>query len=136
MSHVTRFESLDPSEWSEWLYQHPLAKHPSRGKLFLGERLGLEAMEVSLNTFPPGAGMPFAHRHRENEELYLFLRGRGEMKVDDDAFEVTAGSAVRVAPEGARIYRNVGEEPLVFLVIQARPCGRPVRGIEDGEIVR
>lgn len=135
MTTVTRFEALHPGQWAEWRYHHPALPRPTPGKLFLGERLGLEAMEVSLNSLPAGAGMPFAHRHREHEELYLFLSGHGQMTVDGDSFDVRAGTSVRVAPVGVRTWRNVGDEPLVYVVIQASPRGGPVRDISDGEIV-
>jgi mannose-6-phosphate isomerase-like protein (cupin superfamily) len=135
MTNVIRFEAHEPSRWKEWLFQHPALEKPARGKLFLGERLGLKAMEVSLNSLPRGVAMPFSHRHRANEELYLFLAGRGEMTVDGETFEVCAGSAVGVQPEGVRTWRNVGDEPLVYVVVQASPQGGLVRGIADGEVV-
>lgn len=129
---ASKFDAGPPTAWGRWQFQHPLFSRPTPGKLLLGELLGLAGMEVSLNALPPGAAMPFAHRHREHEELYLFLSGRGELRVDDESFEVTAGSCIRIAPEGARIWRNLGDEPLVYVVIQAAATGS-VRGISDGE---
>lgn len=132
MSNAACFEAGPSDGWMRWEFAHPNLKRAYPGKLLLGERLGLTGMEVSLNSFPPGAAMPFAHSHREHEELYVFLSGRGELRVDDQRFEVGPGSCVRVAPEGVRIWRNTGDEPLVYFVVQAQAGGPLVRGIEDG----
>jgi mannose-6-phosphate isomerase-like protein (cupin superfamily) len=92
-------------------------------------------MEVSFNSVPPHAAIPFYHRHNANEELYLILSGRGEMQVDGETFAVSEGSAVRVAPSGKRAWRNNSNGPLVFVVIQARAGTLPQSDISDGEVV-
>lgn len=130
MANYAKFEAGGLDTWSQWEYAHPALKRPARGKLFLREPLGLTGMEVSLNTFPPGAGMPFLHAHREHEELYVFLSGEGEFMVDGERFPVSSGSAVRVAPAGVRCWRNVGAEPLVYMVVQAKNDS-----VTDGTIV-
>lgn len=120
-------------ELGRYSVPHPLLKAEIEGKLFLKEALGLTGLEVSLNRLPPRAFVPFAHRHRENEELYVFVSGRGEFLVDGEAFEVSEGSAVRVAPGGARCWRNPSEtEDLVYLVIQAKAGSLPKGTISDG----
>jgi len=105
------------------------------GKLFLGERLGLTSMEVSLNKDDPGTGINFFHQHRNNEELYVFLSGKGEMVIDDERFSVEEGTAVRVQPEAKRAWWNTGQEDLIYIVIQAPSGGLKTSGLEDGEIV-
>ena len=101
-------------------YSHPHPKAGAvRGKLFLRKILGLTSMEASLGVLPPGAGLPFFHRHREHEELYLFIGGKGQFQVDDRILDVTEGTVIRVAPEGARTWRNNSSEPLTYVCIQA-----------------
>lgn len=97
------------------------AEQPSwaKGKLFLKEILGLTGMEVSVNHMEVGQEVPFYHQHKHNEELYLFLRGEGEMMLDGEVHPVNKGSAVRVAPDCVRTWRNVGNEALCYIVIQA-----------------
>lgn len=135
MSNVTRFEAGPLREWNAWSFKHPLFAKPAPGKLFLGEKLGLDGMEVSLNTLPPGRGVPFYHRHRRHEELYLVLAGQGEFQVDSERFAVKEGSAIRIAPAGVRTWRNTGDSPLVYVVIQATQGSLEQQGIEDGEVV-
>lgn len=133
MSNYTRFEAGETSRWSSLEYAHPKFSRPVRGKFFLGEPLGLTGMEVSVNSMPPGAAVPFLHTHREHEELYLFIAGTGEFLVDGEQFAVGPGSAVRVAPAGKRCWRNTGSVPLHYLVVQAKHGAAAALTIEDGE---
>jgi len=135
MSNYSKFEADNPATWAQWEFLHPAFKRPARGKLFLGDKLGLTGMEVSLNSFPKGASMPFHHTHRDHEELYLFISGRGQFQVDGEIFEVESGSAVRVATAGKRCWRNTGEEPLVYIVIQAKENSIGCSAIADGQSV-
>lgn len=102
------------------------------GKVFLRETLGATGIEISWNSFPVGSGMPFLHAHREHEEIYLFTAGTGEFQVDGKIFPVNEGSVVRIAPAGARAYRNTGNTPLHFIVLQVRPNSINGGAIEDG----
>ena len=106
-----------------------------KGKEFLKDKLGLSGMEVSLNYFPKNTAMPFFHKHNKNEELYLFLKGKGQFQVDDDIFDVEEGSMVRVSPQGARIWRNNSDEDFCFVVIQARENTMLESDISDGSLV-
>ena len=44
----------------------------------LHEKLALTGAEISLNTLPAGAAVPFVHSHKENEEIYGVLSGKGK----------------------------------------------------------
>jgi quercetin dioxygenase-like cupin family protein len=89
------------------------------GKLFLGKELGFTGMEVSLNRFAPGQQVPFMHQHRQHEEMYLFISGRGQFQVDGETFAVKPGTVVRVLPDAQRAWRNNSDEDLLCVVIQA-----------------
>ena len=115
------FAAVEAGRWLE-LGQHGFV-HPRlgniRGKLFLQNLLGMTSMEASLGILPPGAGLPFLHRHREHEELYIFVGGKGQFQVDGRTMDVREGSVVWVAPDGARSWRNNSTEPLTYICIQA-----------------
>ena len=104
------------------------------GKLFLREKLGLNSMEVSINKDAPGEGMPFFHRHNENEEVYIFIGGKGEMIIDNNRFDVEEGSVVSVQPEADRSWRNTGDTDLFYIVIQAAKNSLKVSGLNDGDV--
>jgi uncharacterized cupin superfamily protein len=128
------FSVVQAGPWkdlAQHAFPHPLmGKVP--GKLFLKEPLGLTALEISFGVIPPGRGTPFLHAHRENEEVYIFVHGKGQMLVDGEALEVREGSVVRVAPAGVRAWRNHSDQDLHYVVIQAK-AGTLERGtIKDG----
>lgn len=107
-------------ELTRYGIRHPLVGATIPGKLFLKEVLGLSAMEISFGLIPPKTSIPFLHKHQQNEEVYLFLKGEGQFQVDGEVMEITDGTAIRVAPGGVRSCRNTGTEPLFHIVIQAK----------------
>src|SRR6478672_13296730 len=48
-------------------------------------------------TVPPGSDT-IEHLHRTTEEIYLFTRGSGRMRLGDEEFAVRAGDCVVIAP--------------------------------------
>ena len=107
------------SELNEYVLElGPDVKIP--GKVFGGAAVHATGGEFSFQMFQPGTETGFLHTHKEHEELYFFLSGRGEFQVDGQIIPVDEGSVVRVAPEGERSVRNNGTEPLVMLCVQYR----------------
>ena len=56
----------------------------------LHDSLNLTGAEVSISNLPAGAGVPFVHSHKQNEEIYAVLSGRGTMVVDGEIVELQA----------------------------------------------
>ena len=90
--------------------------------------IGSRELGVSRFTYSPGARMPFGHRHREQEEVYVIVGGSGLAKLDDEIVEVAEWDLLRVAPEVMRAF-EAGPEGLDVLCIGGR---RP----EGGEAER
>jgi mannose-6-phosphate isomerase-like protein (cupin superfamily) len=125
------FEAGPLSGWNHFQFQAPNGTNIPKG--FLKNELGLTSMEVSLNWLPPGAGMPFTHQHRRNEELYVFLTGSGEFQIENDVYPIQPGTCVRCDRQVNRAWRCTGDEPLTFLCIQAPADGYgPKSTVEDG----
>jgi mannose-6-phosphate isomerase-like protein (cupin superfamily) len=80
--------------------------------------LELEKSGLSYQRVPPGVRFPFGHTHREQEEIYVVVRGSGRMKLDDEIVDVEEWDAVRVPPGTWRGY-EAGPEGLEILVIAA-----------------
>ena len=59
--------------WGQFRMEPPEVPMPTRGKLFLRHLLGSAGLEMSLNVVPPGKGMPFLHRHREDRSALRIL---------------------------------------------------------------
>lgn len=90
------------------------------GKAFVKEVLGLTSMEVSFGSLPEGGAVPFFHKHKQNEEVYIVLSGKGVFTLNGEDTEVEAGSIVRVAPEVSRCNKNTGKAPFIYICIQAK----------------
>jgi mannose-6-phosphate isomerase-like protein (cupin superfamily) len=73
------------------------------------EQLALTLIRVPPHSdFEQGTG----HHHQEVEELYVITRGALTMRFGDEIRTVTAGCAVRVAPDTPRSHRNEGAGPV------------------------
>ena len=105
------------------------------GKVFGGVALGATGGEFSFQIFRPGTETGFLHTHKNHEELYFFLKGKGEFQVDGQIFPVSEGSVVRVAPDGKRSVRNNGSEPLIMLCVQYRGNTFTAEDAADGNIL-
>lgn len=81
------------------------------------DRTSSEITQCSLaeEILPPGCAVT-PHHHREIEEIYYIVSGRGLMTVGDETNEVEAGDAVYV-PRGLRhTLENTGVQPITLLV--------------------
>lgn len=105
------------------------------GKVFGGAALGATGGEFSFQMFQPGTETGFIHTHKNHEELYFFLSGKGEFQVDGEVFPIAEGSVVRVAPAGKRSVRNNGTTPLVMLCVQYRGNTFTTEDAADGVIL-
>lgn len=136
VTHGAHFSALDIGGWQalqQAQFVHAAFAKPVPGKFFPADALQSSGAIVSLNVLPPHSSMPFFHRHQQLEELYLFVQGRGQFWLDEQVFEVQAGSLVRVAPAGVRCWRNHSAEPLYFVVLQVVAGSLPGgQTIEDG----
>jgi len=133
-AHYSLFDSGSLTDWVKNTVDIPgLGKVP--GKLFLKDVMGFTSCEISINAMPPGQGMPFHHKHAENEEIYIFIHGSGQMQIDGVTLPVREGSVVRLSPEGVRTWRNNGSETLVYVVMQMRDKSLRQYGLTDGFVV-
>ena len=84
-------------------------------------RLDLGAEQTGLNylVIKPDQREPFAHRHREAEEIYVVLEGSGHVKLDEDLVELAPLDAVRVGPGVTRCF-GAGPDGLTVLIFGPR----------------
>ena len=81
--------------------------------------LGSPELGVSRFSYEPGARMPWGHRHREQEEVYVVVSGSGRAKLDDEIIEIGPWDAIRVAPEVIRSF-EAGPDGLEMICIGGR----------------
>lgn len=88
-------------------------------------RTALESRELGASrfTYEPGARMPWGHRHREQEEVYIVVAGSGAAKLDDEVIEIGLWDALRVSPAVIRSF-EAGPDGLDVICIGGRkPTG-------------
>ena len=81
--------------------------------------IGAAGMTMTLAVCPPGQG-PGLHSHRETYETFTVLKGRFEVRWNDDGSgSATLGlfDTVSFPPGVCRSFRNVGEEEGILQVI-------------------
>ena len=105
------------------------------GKAFVKDILGTTGMEISFGTLGEGEAVPFLHKHKQNEEVYIILRGEGIFSLDGNDYPVKAGDVIRVEPEVSRGNRNTGSEPLTYVCIQAKAGSLEQYTMTDGVIL-
>ena len=63
----------------------------NEGRVELHDTLSLTGAEISINDLPAGANVPFVHSHKNNEEVYGILSGKGKVIIDGEEIALTAG---------------------------------------------
>ncbi len=74
------------------------AKPQNEERIELHDKLSLTGAEISVNRLPAGAGVPFAHSRKSNEEIYGILEGAGKAVIDGAEIPLAAGDWLKIAP--------------------------------------
>ena len=86
----------------------------------LHDKLGLTGAEISVNTLPAGASVPFVHAHKANEEIYFILSGKGKVVIDGEDVALTEGDWIRIAPAGKRQFFAAPDSPISYICVQVK----------------
>ena len=86
----------------------------------LHDRLDLTGAEISINELPAGAGVPFVHSHRQNEEIYGILAGKGRAVIDGVNVDLSAGDWLLVAPAAKRQFSAAADSGIKYVCIQVK----------------
>ncbi len=64
--------------------------------------------------------MPFVHAHKQNEEIYAILAGKGKAVIDGETVGLSAGDWLRVSPAAKRQFFASEEEAISYVCIQVK----------------
>jgi len=109
-----------PSEWRQ--YFGGFRPESSRdGRRVVDHEMKNQFIGMTVNALEPGEEAGYWHTHSQIEELYVFIGGQGQMGLDDDLVDVSAGSVVRVGQNVMRTWRAKPDstEQLQWLCIRA-----------------
>ena len=92
------------------------ASHPISRPDFARGPLESDRFGLSYQSLAPDFRIPFGHRHADEEEVYVVIRGSGRIALGDEVIEVREMDAIRVAPDVDRGFEAGpdGAELLVF----------------------
>ncbi len=92
----------DPGVWKRVIVKHEEADPKSK------------LMMINLCKVPVGRTHA-AHSHETMEEIFYFTDGVGEVKIDDETVEVSAGDRIIVPARSVHQVRNTGEKELLYV---------------------
>lgn len=115
----SKIELGEFSKLSEYIFQ-PSPTFKIDGKVFLKDKLDLTSSEISFNKMLPNTAIPFLHKHKENEEVYIGIKGEGQLLLNDTYVAISEGSVIRVGTTTERAIRNNTENDFTFIVVQAK----------------
>ena len=95
--------------------------HPGKADLEIGYSLAHAKVRAGKETI--------AHKLK-SAEVYYIMKGKGIVHIDEEVFEVNAGSAVYIPPGAKQYIANTGDRELEFLCI-VEPAWRK----EDEEVL-
>jgi mannose-6-phosphate isomerase-like protein (cupin superfamily) len=90
----------------------------------LRRALGVSAFGVNYFDLPPAyEGLEHNETQTNQEEVYVYVKGHGTLRLDGEEVEVREGMAVRVGPEVTR-QPIAGDEGLAWVAIGAPRDGK------------
>ncbi len=92
----------------------------NKGRVELHDTLGLSGAEISINNLPAGANVPFVHSHKNNEEVYGILQGKGKAIIDGEEVLLNAGDWLRISPKAKRQFFAAEDEGISYICIQTK----------------
>jgi uncharacterized cupin superfamily protein len=75
---------------------------PEMESRFAKSALGLERVGLTHFRLAPGFRIPFAHRHEDQEEVYVVVGGSARIKVEDEVIDLDQWDAIRVSGDTLR----------------------------------
>ncbi len=92
----------------------------TEGRVELHDTLSLTGAEISINTLPAGANVPFVHSHKKNEEVYGIISGKGKVVIDSEEIPLSAGDWLRISPSAKRQFFAASDSEISFICIQTK----------------
>lgn len=100
----------------------------------LRDILDLSGAEISINTLPLGTSVPFVHSHKQNEEIYFVLEGKGFATIDNEKIALNSGDWLRIAPQAKRQFSASAESLIKYICIQVKENSLQTYTAEDAVI--
>ncbi len=124
---MTNFKTVELGKINE------IGKNYENGKAILHDVLSLTSCEISVNVMPKGK-LPYNHKHKQNEEVYIFLKGEGIMTLDGEDVEFKEGSCIKILPSVNRTME--AKTDIQYICVQAKENSLEQFSFGDGELCK
>jgi uncharacterized cupin superfamily protein len=92
--------------------------------------LGMQNSGLSYIRIAPGFRVPFGHKHKNQEEVYVLVNGTARIKIEDEVRELKQWDAVRLHRDTVRGF-EAGDEGAEFIAV-----GAPNTGPGDADLIQ
>jgi mannose-6-phosphate isomerase-like protein (cupin superfamily) len=92
--------------------------------------LEMENAGVTYQRMAPNYRLPFAHKHKNQEEVYVLVSGTARAKLEDDIIDLKPWDALRVPKDTVRCF-EAGPEGAEMIAI-----GAPNTGPGDADMIQ
>ncbi|MBD5390670.1 cupin domain-containing protein [bacterium] len=106
------------------------------GREELHDKLSLTGAEISFNHLPAGASVPFVHSHKQNEEIYIVLDGKGNVVIDNETVDLVKGDCLRISPSSKRQFFATKEDSISYICIQVKENSLENYTMTDGVVLQ
>ena len=62
----------------------------------------------------------FVHSHKNNEEIYGVISGKGKVVIDGEEIEINAGDWLKISPAAKRQFSAAADSGITFVCIQVK----------------
>lgn len=104
-------------------------------RIELHDALALTGAEVSINSLPAGASVPFVHFHKNNEEIYGILSGNGKAIINGEEIALTSGDWLKVSPAAKRQFFAASDSAISYICIQVKENSLDTYTMSDAGVV-
>jgi mannose-6-phosphate isomerase-like protein (cupin superfamily) len=91
---------------------------PEMEARFARSSVGGQTFGLSLFTLAPNFRIPFGHKHTNQEEVYVVVRGSGRVKVEDEIVQLAEWDAIRFGVDTMRCM-EAGPDGIEFVAFGA-----------------
>ena len=102
-----------------------------QGRRVIDHELDTEVIGFTATAYEPGEEAGYWQSHSELEEVYIFLEGEGQMGLDDEVVDVSAGTVVHVGTGVMRTWRCTPDSPSQLRWLCIRAGGGKLKAIPD-----
>ena len=77
--------------------------------------LVLNALGLTVVRLPSGKGYTFMHQHKEQEEVYIIIDGKGIIHINGQDIPISRGDFINVFPESKRALKADDDSDLIYI---------------------